>query len=106
MVISDNGDQFFFARATLQKKYKERLPFFSIILPDWFKERFPNSYRVLQMNAANTLTSSFNIRETFKTVHYQINEGIDVGSLELFLAKKLLVRLGNDNGSRESVISG
>ena len=81
MVMSDHGHRFSFARASLQGKYEERLPFFSIILPEWFKNKFPNSYRALQMNAADRLTSHFDIHETFKTILYQINQGIDVGSV-------------------------
>lgn len=81
MIMSDHGHRFSFTRSTLQGKYEERLPFFSIILPKWFKLRFPNSYRALQMNAADRLTTHFDIYETFKTILYHINEGIDVGSV-------------------------
>ena len=79
MIMSDHGHRFSFTRATLQGKYEERLPFFSIILPNWFKRQFPNSYRALQINAADRLTSPFDIHETFKSILYLINQGIDIG---------------------------
>lgn len=81
MVMSDHGHRFSFTRSTLQGKYEERLPFFSIMLPKWFKEKFPNSYRALQINAADRLASPFDVHETFKSILYQVNQGIDVGSV-------------------------
>lgn len=79
MVMSDHGHRFSFTRSTLQGKYEERMPFFSVILPKWFKERFPQSHRALLINAADRLTSPFDINESFKSILYHLNQGEDVG---------------------------
>lgn len=81
MLMSDHGHRFSFTRSTLQGKYEERLPFFSIVLPAWFKERFPNSYKSLQVNALDRLTTPFDIHETFLSVLNDLNAGVDVGAV-------------------------
>jgi hypothetical protein len=79
MVMSDHGHRFSFTRTTLQGKYEERLPFFSVIVPKWFKEKFPHSYRALQVNALDRLLSPFDINASFKTILHHLNRGEDVG---------------------------
>ncbi|KFD44758.1 hypothetical protein M513_14366, partial [Trichuris suis] len=41
IVFSDHGARFSSLRRTKQGKLEERNPFVSIILPPWFKEKFP-----------------------------------------------------------------
>jgi len=80
IVMSDHGHRFSFTRSTLQGKYEERLPFFSVILPKWFEKRFPHSYRALQINAVDRLTSPFDIHATLKSILNGLNQGIDIGA--------------------------
>lgn len=81
MMMSDHGHRFSFTRSTLQGKYEERLPFFSIVLPKWFSKEFPLSYKSLQVNALDRLTTPFDVHETFLTILNDLNRGIDVGGV-------------------------
>lgn len=79
VVMSDHGHRFSFTRSTLQGKYEERLPFFSIIVPESFKKRFPKSYQALQINAMDRLTTPFDVHETLRSILYDVNRGVDIG---------------------------
>jgi len=79
MVMSDHGHRFSFTRSTLQGKYEERLPFFSIIVPESLKRRFPKSYHALQINAMDRLTTPFDVYETLRSILYDVNRGVDIG---------------------------
>ena len=81
MMMSDHGHRFSFTRSTLQGKYEERLPFFSIVLPHWFRAEFPLSYKSLQINSLDRLTTPFDVHETFLTILNDFNRGIDVGAV-------------------------
>lgn len=74
MIMSDHGHRFSFTRSTLQGKYEERLPFFSVMLPKWFKTRYPNAYKSLKSNAENTLLTPFDIHATLEQILNHLNE--------------------------------
>lgn len=76
-MMSDHGHRFSVARSTLQGKYEERLPFFSVITPPWFKKVFPNAHRALKINGADRLTTPFDIHATFQDILAYINQGMD-----------------------------
>ena len=78
-VMSDHGHRMSSFRRTVEGKLEERMPFFSVILPDWFKEKFPKSYRALKMNGNDRLITPFDIHETLLSILKDINEGVDVG---------------------------
>lgn len=78
-------------RNTQQGKLEERLPFFSFVLPTWFKHKYPKAYDNFQENA-HSLTTPFDIYETLKNVlHF---ESAGVGALEeraISLFKKVCI---------------
>ena len=76
-MMSDHGHRFSAARSTLQGKYEERLPIFSVITPPWFKKVFPNAFRALRINGADRLTTPFDIHATFEDILDYINGGRD-----------------------------
>lgn len=80
IAMSDHGHRFSFSRSTLQGKYEERLPFFSIILPPWFAKVFPSSYKSLLINSLDRLTTPFDVHATLKSILNEISYGKDVGS--------------------------
>lgn len=75
--MSDHGARFSSIRSTLQGKFEERLPFFSIMVPSWFAARFPNAYHHLQTNAASRFMTPFDIYSTVMTVLTHFNRGQD-----------------------------
>jgi hypothetical protein len=75
--MSDHGARFSSMRSTLQGKFEERLPFFSIMVPSWFAQRFPNAYHHLQTNAASRFMTPFDIYSTVMTVLTHFNRGQD-----------------------------
>lgn len=81
VMMSDHGHRFSFTRSTMQGKYEERLPFFSFVVPQWFPKEFPLSYKSLQVNALDRLTTPFDVHETFLTIMNDLNRGIDVGAV-------------------------
>lgn len=76
-MMSDHGHRFSVARSSLQGKYEERLPIFSVITPPWFKNIFPNAYRAIKINGAERLTTPFDIHATFQDIMGYINRGMD-----------------------------
>lgn len=76
-MMSDHGHRFSEARSSLQGKYEERLPIFSVITPPWFKNMFPNAQRALTINGADRLTTPFDIHATFQDILGYINHGMD-----------------------------
>ena len=73
-LISDHGHRFDYVRKTLQGKYEERLPFFSITLPKWFKHKYPNAYRALKINGRDRFTTQFDIYSTLQTIIHNFND--------------------------------
>lgn len=51
-------------RNTLQGKLEERLPFFSFIFPDAFKQRYSKEYAQFKNNL-HRLSTPFDVHETF-----------------------------------------
>lgn len=64
VVMSDHGARFGEIRSTHQGKLEERLPFLSISLPTWFKEKFPEAVANLQNNT-KIITSPYDLHSTF-----------------------------------------
>lgn len=67
MVMSDHGPRFAEMRETQQGKLEERLPFFSVVLPEKFRKEFPVAYANLRQNA-DRLTSPFDIHPTLMEI--------------------------------------
>ncbi|XP_076101162.1 uncharacterized protein LOC143070945 [Mytilus galloprovincialis] len=63
LFYSDHGIRFGKFRQTFIGKIEERLPFLFIILPQWFKEKYPEIYQNLKINQQR-LTTPFDIFET------------------------------------------
>lgn len=79
MIMSDHGHRFSKSRATLQGKYEERMPFFSIVLPKWFNKVYPASYQALLINSLDRLTSPFDIHATIESLFDEMARGQDIG---------------------------
>ena len=77
VVMSDHGHRFSYTRETLQGKYEERLPFFAIKTPTWFAKKFPNAAHALRVNAAERLTSPFDVHATLLSILNVLNKGQD-----------------------------
>lgn len=60
---SDHGIRFGEFRQTFIRKIEERLPFLFLILPKWFKEKYPEMYQYLKINQQR-LTTSLDVFET------------------------------------------
>lgn len=70
VVMGDHGARFEGIRGTLQGKLEERLPFLSIVLPKWFKEKYPNFVHHMEQNTKRIL-SPFDLHATFMDLlHY------------------------------------
>ncbi|XP_043463756.1 uncharacterized protein LOC122499454 [Leptopilina heterotoma] len=65
--LSDHGIRFGEFRKTFMGWYEERLPFFYIWLPKWFRDENPEAYRSLTANQ-NRLTSPFDLYETLRDI--------------------------------------
>ncbi|XP_015605036.1 uncharacterized protein LOC107272412 [Cephus cinctus] len=65
--LSDHGMRYGDIRDTLVGWYEERLPFFYIRLPDWFREENPDVYAALRVNQ-NRLTSPYDFYETLRDI--------------------------------------
>ena len=71
ILMSDHGLRAGSFRNTQQGKYEERLPFFGIRLPDWFRRAYPEESRNLVTNAFR-LTTPFDIHATFRhLIHFR-----------------------------------
>lgn len=65
--LSDHGMRIGDYRMTFMGWYEERLPFFYVWLPEWFREVNPEAYRSLTINQ-NRLTSPFDLYETLRDI--------------------------------------
>lgn len=61
---SDHGYRYGGLRATQLGQYEENLPMMNIVLPDWFKQKYPKETSNLRLNGANRLTSPFDMHRT------------------------------------------
>lgn len=67
-IFGDHGYRFGgFRKQTLQGKLEERLPHFSITVPEWFTKRYSRLYNNLKFNS-RLLTSPFDIYATLKHI--------------------------------------
>lgn len=64
-LFSDHGVRFTDKRGSSQRYLEERMPFFSIHLPESYKQRYPEKYENLKANL-NLLTSPFDIYATVR----------------------------------------
>lgn len=56
----------------MQGRLEERLPFFIISFPEWFRNKYPTAIDNLKQNAYNRLTTPFDVHETlFDIMHYK-----------------------------------
>ncbi|XP_071481443.1 uncharacterized protein [Diadema antillarum] len=67
VIFGDHGSRYETVRQTFQGKLEERLPFMAIVLPDIFRQRYPEAYRNLVTNA-DRLTTPFDIHATLRSV--------------------------------------
>ena len=67
IIFGDHGIRFSGMRKTIQGKLEERLPFISITLPEWFKEKYPDLYSNLVHNS-KILTTPFDVYATFRHI--------------------------------------
>ncbi|XP_032226252.2 uncharacterized protein LOC116609570 [Nematostella vectensis] len=56
VVMGDHGARFGEIRATVQGRLEERLPFLSIVLPEWFKGEFSQLFSALELNQKRLIT--------------------------------------------------
>uniref|UniRef100_T1IJT6 Uncharacterized protein n=1 Tax=Strigamia maritima TaxID=126957 RepID=T1IJT6_STRMM len=63
----DHGIRFGDILETYVGKIEERMPFYFIIFPDWFKSKYPQIWRNLKTNQ-NRLTTPFDIYATLKDI--------------------------------------
>lgn len=64
IVFGDHGPRYGDLRQYVQGKMEERLPFFSLTLPEFFKSKHPKEFNALKANS-KILTSHFDIYSTF-----------------------------------------
>lgn len=72
VLFSDHGMRFGETRYLLSGWYEERLPFFFIWLPDWFRNQHPEFVRALKINR-NRLTTPYDFHMTLKHILQLIN---------------------------------
>ncbi|XP_033760756.1 uncharacterized protein LOC117342665 [Pecten maximus] len=65
--MSDHGSRFADIRETFQGKLEERLPYFALRFPSWFKVKYQDIYENFLSNAKR-LTTPFDIHETFHDI--------------------------------------
>ena len=63
IVMGDHGWRFGDFRQTVQGKLEERLPFFTMTLPRWFKQKYPQIHKNLKTNTQR-LTSWYDVYAT------------------------------------------
>lgn len=68
-VYSDHGARFAAERLSEQGELEERLPFFALRLPDWFKRDNPKKYADFLKNAQQ-LTTPFDIYATLRLIKF------------------------------------
>lgn len=67
IVFSDHGHRFASLRETQEGKLEERLPFFSVVMPEWFRKSYPLAMENLRTNAER-LTTPFDIHPTLHAI--------------------------------------
>ncbi|XP_069105006.1 uncharacterized protein [Argopecten irradians] len=67
ILMSDHGSRFADIRETFQGKLEERLPYFALRFPPWFKVKYPDIHTNVLSNAKK-LTTPFDIHETFHDI--------------------------------------
>ncbi|XP_059142073.1 uncharacterized protein LOC131929743 [Physella acuta] len=67
IMMADHGARFSKVRATAQGKQEERLPYFGIRFPEWFKKKYPEIIQNVLKNSKR-LTTPFDIHETFHDI--------------------------------------
>jgi len=67
VIFGDHGIRFSGLRKTIQGKLEERLPFISITLPKWFREKYPDLHSNLVHNS-KLLTTPFDVYATFRHI--------------------------------------
>ena len=72
VVFADHGSRFSSLRQTQQGKLEERMPFFSFVLPPWFKSTFPSAYNNLVANQ-DKLATPYDIHATLETIITNFN---------------------------------
>jgi hypothetical protein len=65
IIMGDHGRRFGAVRGTQSGRLEEKLPFFAIVPPPWFKRKYPKSYRNLLENK-DALMTPFDIHATLK----------------------------------------
>ena len=89
--MSDHGPRFTSIRSTLQGKYEERLPYFGIRVPAWFKKKYPNKYENL-VNNSHKLTTPYDVHETLKDIAGLKSENLGKKSRGFSLFKNIPVK--------------
>ena len=67
IMMGDHGPRFGKVRLTKNGYFEERLTFFSMILPKWFRKKYSQIVRNLRKNR-NRLTTPFDVHQTLKTI--------------------------------------
>lgn len=67
VIFGDHGDRTAEFRKTMQGKLEERLPFVSITVPSWIRQKYPKQYNNLKQNA-EILTSHYDLFATAKHI--------------------------------------
>ncbi|XP_059168855.1 uncharacterized protein LOC131950657 [Physella acuta] len=65
ILMGDHGARYSEARGSWSGKLEERLPYVSLLFPDWFQKKFPQAMTNLRTNSKR-LTTPFDFHETFK----------------------------------------
>lgn len=66
-VLSDHGHRFDDFRKTKQGRIEDSMPMVSVVLPEWYSQRYPHISAALRTNSGR-LTSSFDLYSTFVDV--------------------------------------
>ena len=89
ILMADHGPRYHGNRKTVQGKYEERLPYFSIRLPPWFQNSHPEASKNLKTNS-HRLTTPFDIHETLKDVINFTGAGVgDIHTRGISLFKEI-----------------
>ncbi|XP_043482911.1 uncharacterized protein LOC122511609 [Leptopilina heterotoma] len=70
VVMSDHGSRFGPFRETYQGQVEDSLPFVFLVLPEWWKEKFPTAWMNLERNA-KSLTTAYDLHETLMDLNIQ-----------------------------------
>lgn len=75
-VISDHGHRYDSIRQSVIGRMEARLPYLAVIIPDWFRHRYPKAARNLEYNAKNRLTSQFDVFGTFVDILENVSTAV------------------------------